>query len=204
MNYIYDILLNFNDNYFDFYDWNKSDNITEVKKIPIFKITSEDMYKIKNNYVIFDNEFKSKIKNKTEYFIGRSIKLMSAFLLTDGIDVIGIKLGNNVLYSSLQIDEELDILEELNIDNTNIKYDVVNKRQIDYFKTRYQIEQEKVVKNKLKDILKENNISKIKYIYYECFNKKENDIEIIKNNLKSVSNECLKKLDNILNSSKIV
>lgn len=204
MNYIYDILLNFNDNYFDFYDWNKSDNITEVKKIPIFKITSEDMYKIKNNYVIFDNEFKSKIKNKTEYFIGRSIKLMSAFLLTDGIDVIGIKLGNNVLYSSLQIDEELDILEELNIDNTNIKYDVVNKRQIDYFKTRYQIEQEKVVKNKLKDILKENNISKIKYIYYECFNKKENDIEIIKNNLKSASNECLKKLDNILNSSKIV
>ena len=79
MNYIYDILLNFNDNYFDFYDWNKSDNITEVKKIPIFKITSEDMYKIKNNYVIFDNEFKSKIKNQTDYFIGRSIKFMTAF-----------------------------------------------------------------------------------------------------------------------------
>lgn len=204
MNYIYDILLNFNDNYFDFYDWNKLDNITEIRKIPIFKINSEDMYKIKNNYVIFDNEFKIKLKNKTEYFVGRSIKLMSAFLLTDGIDVIGIKLGNNVLYSSLQIDEELDILEELNINTTHIKYDIIKDKKIDAFKTRYQIEQEKVIKDKIKDILKENNIPKIKYIYYECFNKKENDIEVIKNNLKSVSNECLKKLDNILNSSKIV
>ena len=31
----------------------------------------------------------------------------------------------------------------------------------------------------IKELIEENNISKIKYIYYECFNKKEEDISKI-------------------------
>ena len=33
MNYIYDIYLNLNKNLYDFYEWNKSDNIIHIKKI---------------------------------------------------------------------------------------------------------------------------------------------------------------------------
>ena len=32
MNYIYDILANFNEHYYDFYDWNELDNLIHIKK----------------------------------------------------------------------------------------------------------------------------------------------------------------------------
>ena len=46
-------------------------------------------------------------------------------------------------------------------------------------KTRYQIEQINKMRQKLNDLIKENNISKIQYIYYECFNEKEKQISLI-------------------------
>ena len=48
MNYIYDLLLNFNENIYEFYDWNKTDNIKHIKKIPIFKIDSKKNETIKD------------------------------------------------------------------------------------------------------------------------------------------------------------
>ena len=33
MNYIYDIVLNFNKDYYEFYEWKKSDKVINVKKI---------------------------------------------------------------------------------------------------------------------------------------------------------------------------
>ena len=41
MNYIYDIYLNFNKELYDFFDWNKSDKLTHIKMIPIFKVNEE-------------------------------------------------------------------------------------------------------------------------------------------------------------------
>ena len=35
MNYIYDILINFNENLYDFYDWNLNDQIDHIRKIPV-------------------------------------------------------------------------------------------------------------------------------------------------------------------------
>ena len=33
MNYIYDIVLNFNSNNYEFYEWNKNDNIINIRTI---------------------------------------------------------------------------------------------------------------------------------------------------------------------------
>ena len=41
MNYIYDIVLNFNKEYYSFYEWNRKDNIINVKKIPLFLVDNE-------------------------------------------------------------------------------------------------------------------------------------------------------------------
>ena len=38
MDYIYDIVLNFNDDYYEFYEWKQEDKIINIKKIPIYKI----------------------------------------------------------------------------------------------------------------------------------------------------------------------
>lgn len=176
MNYIYDILLNFNDIYFEFYDWNKKDVIMHIRKIPAFLIEPNQLKEIKNNEVIFEEEFIEKIKNKTEYFSGRNIKIIEyAFLLTDGIEVIALKIDKKTQYSSLQIDEELDILEDLRLKHYEIKYKIKNKKHNNILKTRTQIEKETILKKQLKYLIEENNLEKIRYLYYECFNEKEQD-----------------------------
>lgn len=180
MNYIYDILLNFNDMLYDFYDWNVNDNILHIRKIPLIQISKKQLNDIKENEVEFDIEFLEKIKNKTEYFVGRNIKILkNACLFTDGMDVIALNIEKHSKCSSLLIEEELDILEDIRYRKQEIKYNIIKKRNGLGLKTRKQYEKEKMVLKSLKELKNENNLSKMKYIYYECFNEKENNSEII-------------------------
>lgn len=180
MNYIYDILLNFNDILYDFYDWNINDNILHIRKIPLIQISKKQLNDIKENEVEFDIEFLEKIKNKTEYFVGRNIKILkNACLFTDGMDVIALNIEKHSKCSSLLIEEELDILEDIRYRKQEIKYNIIKKRNSLGLKTRKQYEKEKMVLKSLKELKNENNLSKMKYIYYECFNEKENNSEII-------------------------
>ena len=180
MNYVYDILVNFNENLYDFYDWNLNDPVTHIRRIPIYKVTSKQFYEIKNYQVKFDSKFLETIKNRTEFFSGRNIKIMKyAFLLTDGLDIMGIFIGDSIKYTSLQMDEELDILEDFRFKESNLDYQITSTKNAMILKTRYQIEQINKMRQKLNDLIKENNISKIQYIYYECFNEKEKQISLI-------------------------
>ena len=63
MNYIYDILINFNENLYDFYDWNLNDQIDHIRKIPVFKTDSEFLYNLKKNDIILNKDFLNKIYN---------------------------------------------------------------------------------------------------------------------------------------------
>ena len=48
MNYIYDILLNFKKEFFEFYEWNLNDDIIHIRKIPVFKVRKNQLYDFKN------------------------------------------------------------------------------------------------------------------------------------------------------------
>ena len=185
MNYIYDILLNFKDEYYDFYDWNKGDNIQHIRKIPIFRIENNDLFNIKNSKVKIDISFLEKIENKTEIFTNNGIKkIKNACLLSDGDNIIGINImQKRTKISSLLIDEELDSLEDVyTMDIEKIKYEVQKKNDYE-LKTRKQIEIERFLTNELFKI--KNDSEQLKYLYYECFNKKENDINKIRIELES-------------------
>ena len=200
MNYIYDIILNFNKDFFDFYDWNLTDSLTEVRKIPIFRVDNKTYNNLFKSNFKLDSGFVDKINNKCEIYVGKTIKKMTAFLLTNNENIIAFKLDKELQISSLQIDEELDILDELDIDLTCIKYKIINKKTSNLIKTRNQIDNESFIKSNLEKLFAQNNESKIKYIYYECFNKKESRLEIIKRQLNDLSNysETSYKLYNIL------
>ena len=199
MNYIYDILLNFKDEYYDFYDWNKNDNIIHIRKIPIFKISTDDLFNIKNNCIKFDISFLEKINDKTEIFTNKGIKkLNKACLFSDDNTIIGINVvQKKVKISSLLVDEELDSLEDVyTMDTDKIKYTIQNKNKYNEFKTRKQIEMEKNLNNELSNL---EDAEVLKYLYYECFDKKENNIDKIKVKLKAINNEnILYKLYNCL------
>lgn len=201
MNFIYDIVLNFNEKYFDFYDWNYTDDIVEIKKIPIFSVDSKTYNDLLSSKFRLDHDFLNRIYNKCEIYTNKSIKCITAFLITDTTNITAFKINKKINYSSLQVDDELDILDDLNIPISVIKYKVLgyNKKIL---KTRNQILNESYIKDTLAKIIEENNISKLKYIYYECFNKKENRVDVIKMKLSKVSdnNEINNRLFNVLSS----
>lgn len=191
MNYIYNIALNFKDEYIDFYEWNDTDNVEIINKIPIFFV-KEKIYKDILRYnVLFNKEFIIKIKNKSE----SQNKNMTAFIITDGNNILAIKICNKLKYSSIQIEDELNIISEINYKYTNIEYVLKNKKRYE-LKTR----KEKYIINKIEE---EKDISKLKYIYYECFNKKENNIKIIKTKLKQLTINDFLKITDVFDAFKL-
>lgn len=177
MNYIYDILLNFNPKLYEIYEWEKKDNITHIRKIPLFKITSVDLYNILNNKVEIDIDFLTNLYKKTECFAKNKVLYINyAFLLTDGKEVVAIKSnGKNIIgYSKLLYEEEAEVLEySLSIKKIEIKYEVISKFKIN-FATRNENKIKNYIFKTLNKMVINNDEEKLNYIYLECFNKKIN------------------------------
>ena len=195
MNYTYDILANFNETYYEFFEWNNKDELTHIKKLPIIKVDRTFLNNIKNNDVVVEKELLEKIFKKTEFFKTNK-KNTSNYIcaLCDGTKAIIIKLDSNGTIkgrSSLLIDEEneiIDISDTMTTSNYKLKINK-NKKQ-EYFKTR----KEKEINNYIEQELKIIDNNKLKYLYFDCFNKKEENIKIIKNEIK---NEIKNNFENI-------
>ena len=166
MEYVYDIVLNFQDKYYDFYEWYHTDKLTNIKRIPIYKVPTKDYLSIKNNDTIIN---KSSIPKKS-----------NMFLLTNGIEIIGLLLANNgqvIKKSSLIFDESDDILlDKDDIKNININYQVVKTNKV-ICQSRYTIEKINYIKDFLKNIHDEYLL---KYLYYDIFNMEEDNLLVIR------------------------
>ena len=93
MNYIYDIVLNFNKEYYSFYEWNRKDNIINVKKIPLFLVDNECFNIMKYDNVCVSKDFINVIRDKT-YTYTRS-KLGPSLLISNEKEVIAIMFNEN-------------------------------------------------------------------------------------------------------------
>lgn len=178
MNYVYDVLLNFNKEMYEFYDWNLDDYISHIRKILVFRVDNKTMSDLVNNSIVVDSDFLIKISNRTEMFTKQNVKIINyAALFTNGSFVIGIKFDKNgeiIGRSKLLIDEELDILDSaLDMNEYNLKYKVINTNKNEFFKTRKEVFIEKYISKKLNEV--KDNKEMLKYLYYECFNEKNTD-----------------------------
>ena len=177
MNYIYDVLLNFNKNLYEFYDWNLNDSILHVRKIPLIKISTASLFEIKNNKVKISDELNNQIKNRTEVF---SKNINSNYnhtcLFCDGINVIGVAFntsGVSMLKSKMLIDEEMEVLEVCErIQEKEIDYKITQNEVDQPFKTRLEKEIDFYITDEINKI---NDIDKLRYLYYECFNETEQE-----------------------------
>ena len=113
MKYIYDIILNFNESLYEFYEWKDDDNIEYIKKIPIVKVAESVFSDLKNNEFVVDDEFLNTIYNKCEvygnYGIGK-IEYACLFCIDD-------------LLTYLELDRKIKILnyiKEKNITLLNV------------------------------------------------------------------------------------
>ena len=182
MDYIYDIILNFQDRYYDFYEWYPNDKIINVKKIPIYKIPNKDYLNIKKNLVIINRNTLPKTSK--------------IFLITNGIEVMGILLdnfGKTIKISSLLFDESDDILKDRDsIKLINIEYRIL-KRRYSKLISRPNQEKQEYINNYLKKLDKLKDEYLIKYLYYDIYSIEEESINITYDKLLSLSKEnyCL-------------
>lgn len=178
MSYIYDVLVNFQKEYYDFFEWNKNDNIYHIRKIPIFKINNAEYKNIKDNIVKFEQKFLNLINLKTEQFKKNNIsKIKYCFIISNGKEAIAIKLNKNAVTthkSDLLPNETDDLLELIKLEKeTKINFKIIKTKTPNNFKTRFEIENEKFLYEQLDKIYKQNNFQKLNYLCLECFNKEE-------------------------------
>ena len=169
MNYIYDILLNFNERDYDFYEWNTNDNISHIRKIPMIKIDDNSLKSIIQDNISVSLEFLKKISNRTEMFTNKSIKILKYVCLFVGTkDVIAIEFndkGNKKRISRLLLDEREDVLNVANdIKSIDISLEVDNKKKTIIFKTR----KENQIYHYIMREFQKKNYERLKYIYFEC------------------------------------
>ena len=198
MNYIYDIYLNLSDRLYDFFDWNKSDKLMHIKKIPIYILGEDSLKFIINNVIKIDNSLLNSIKNKTTLW-NQDDNIAYCALFSDCNTIIAVefnKNGSSIKKSFLSVDEELEVLESINaLKPKTINFEIVKKDET-LLKTRKQIKDESFIDKELKNI----DSNKLNYIYFECFGKKEKNKKIIMNNIKKLSKNSIiyKNLYNIL------
>ena len=184
MIYIYDILLNFNENLIEFFEWMDEDDIKYIKKIPLFKVDKNTINNFINKKIKIDEEFLYLIKDKCDFYDEPLTKEDTYLtLITDSNIVIGLQIINKEItkVSRLLLEEEYEILNASEkMIYSNINYQIIdNKKLITNNLTRYE---NNIKQSLIKEInnLKENNKEeKLKFYYYEYFNKVCNDINNI-------------------------
>ncbi len=209
MNYVYDVLLNFNKELYDFFDWNTNDIISHIRKILLFRVNNKVMQDLKNKHIIVNQDFLNKISNRTEMFTSQNVKIINyACIFTNGLETIALKFdksGSATYKSRLLVDEEAEILDSINdFEEYDLEYKVLNSIPINYFKTRKEREIERFIDKKLKEITNDDT-EKLRYLYYECFNKREDNVDkiILKIN-KELKNNWDSFYDKVYNFFKLI
>lgn len=203
MNFIYDIVLNFNKDYYNFFEWSKKDNIINIKKIPLFIVNNNTFNYMKYDIVTVSKSFIEIIREKT-YTYNRQ-KIGNACLLSNGKEVIGLlfnEKGVLIKRSSLLLDEEEEVLDEIfNNEIFDIEIVRIKKGKDDNCVNRIEKEKKDFL---IKYINKENNDINLKYLYYDYFEKDEDNTSIIKNSLiKEIKSNWNKKFDNFYETVRI-
>ncbi len=190
MKYIYDVDLFFAENYYKFYEWSNLDNIVNLTKIPIFCVDFNTYKDIITNKIKISDDFGTLIENKSKTKGGYMYKCA---LFSDYTNVVAVAfnhINESVAYSTVLLDDELNIIE--NIYATK-KY-ILNYTKIKPINDAKDLKVTNQIKHLIQKELNTKDILKIKYIYNELYDDNENDVDI----MKKLINEKLNTFDSKL------
>lgn len=201
MTYVYDIILNFHKNYYNFFEWNNKDIIYHMKKIPLVRVSDKDLIVLKHNEVTIDKELLLTLKNKSIMYNNNKNNNI-IFLVSNKKESLGIMFDEegNLLKRSGLLFEESEEIEELSkeLEITKIKY--IKNKEINITNTSRKKEKRTTYIKKYLNNIKDNNI--FKYLYYDIYNNEIDNNKEIKNILLKENNNNL--IDKLYNTIKLL
>lgn len=173
MNYVYDILSNFNQELYDFYDWDKNDNFTHLRKVPSFRVSKEVLVDLMFKKVKIKGNLLKLIKDKTQVFTKEGVDVIEyCFIISDSVNALGVILDEDgVVYkrSKFLVSEELEINKCLKTSKIyNVEYNLLSSKTHYSNMTRNEEKVTNLILSELELIM--DSTDKIDYLYYEWFN----------------------------------
>ena len=173
MNYVYDILSNFNQELYDFYDWDKNDNFTHLRKVPSFRVSKEVLVDLMFKKVKIKGNLLKLIKDKTQVFTKEGVDVIEyCFIVSDSVNALGVILDEDgVVYkrSKFLVSEGLEINKCLKTSKIyNVEYNLLSSKTHYSNMTRNEEKVTNLILNELELIM--DSTDKIDYLYYEWFN----------------------------------
>ena len=195
MNYYYDVLLNYQDKYFMFYEWDELDVIEFVKKIPLFHVDSKVVVDMISKIFKVEDSFLKQIENKTKLKQNKYLKYNC--IVSDGKNSLALEFNEDgvvINKSSLMVEDELNINEFIySIKESKINYEII-KNDIFTKEIRQEIKIKKILKLEINNMYEKKEYSKLKFIYLEWFNEILDNIDTMYNNmLNSIKNKLTEK-----------
>lgn len=207
MKNVYDILVNFKTVAFEFYEWDKEDEIRHVKVTTAYKVSDSCIFDFLNNSIKVRQEFLDKIKDKTQVFCGRGLKILRHTCIIYNNDLALALLfddkGCVVGKSKLLFDEADEIVKDGQDEKeTYIEYEILKKENINGNLTRRENKLIYILSKYLNRVYEKKEAEEIKYFYFECFNAHEENLKkayqrlII--NINNADYEVINKLKNLI------
>lgn len=177
MHYYYDVIGNFDENYLEFYEWEKSDPFTLIKKVPLVRINNKDMLDLLMYKIQIKRSWLEKYKEKTILKNSKEKPLIMLFSSTKTSVLIEFdEKGKSIYHSKLLVEDENNCNEyAYSMKEISIPYEKLEKLEIRK-EFRKALEDKKILKTELKMLEEENNLEKCQFIYYEWFGSLENDL----------------------------
>lgn len=185
MVYIYDIVLNFNDELLEFFEWEDNDDIKYIKRLPLIRVNDNLIKDILENNVLFDDLLLDQIKGKTIYYNDKDDNYPVIVLSNQDIAIAVLVNNNCYKYSRLLLDEEYEVLNIVSkLDITKVEYSIISKRSINNNLTRKERKIKNILLKEIDYLYNSNKLDKLNYYYYEYFNEINNNKEEVYKRLK--------------------
>ncbi len=177
MNYYYDILVNLEEEFYEFYEWEKNDPIIAIKKTPLFKVSHNVIVDFLTYDITLDEELTINLLEKT---ICKNKEKINALLISDTKTSLFLEINDNgkvIFKSKLLVEDENNINEIVNaLRETNLKYQV-GKKVLKNNVLRQTIKEQKLILMELNGLKKNKDVDKCNYLYFELFHKIDDDYE---------------------------
>lgn len=200
MVYIYDIVLNFDDELLEFFEWKESDNIKYIKRLPLIKVEDSLIKDVLENDILFDDLLLDQIKGKTIYYDSKNDDCPIVVLSNQDIAIAVLIKDNGYKYSRLLLDEEYEVLNIASkLSTTKVDYSIIGKKSINNNLTREERKIRGILLSEIDYLYNSNKLDKLNYYYYEYFNEINNDKEDVykrlKDTLTTIDDKHLKLLE---------